>query len=376
MTGAASVLCVLALMATSIACKQQPTQASAEPAKRPPVPVTVAKVVQHSIPVEVRAIGNVEPYSTIGVKSLVAGQLTHVSFVEGDYVRKGQQLFQVDPRPFEEALKQAEANLARDAATAANAEADAKRYEELYKQGIVARQDNDQKQFAHRSLEATLTADRAAIDNARLQLEYCTITSPIEGRTGNVMVKEGNVVKANDVPLVTINQIHPIYVSFSVPEKEFPEINKRMGDHLMVRAVPAGGDAGHPLEGMLTFADNAVDQTTGTIRLKATFENGDNKLWPGQFANAVLYVANQPNAILVPSEAVQTGQNGQFVFVVKPDMKVEVRPVALGRLVGDEQAVTGVQPGETVVTDGQSRLIPGAEVQVVKTPQQADGAGL
>jgi len=375
-TGAASVLCVLALMATSIACKQQPTQASAEPAKRPPVPVTVAKVVQHSIPVEVRAIGNVEPYSTIGVKSLVAGQLTHVSFVEGDYVRKGQQLFQVDPRPFEEALKQAEANLARDAATAANAEADAKRYEELYKQGIVARQDNDQKQFAHRSLEATLTADRAAIDNARLQLEYCTITSPIEGRTGNVMVKEGNVVKANDVPLVTINQIHPIYVSFSVPEKEFPEINKRMGDHLMVRAVPAGGDAGHPLEGMLTFADNAVDQTTGTIRLKATFENGDNKLWPGQFANAVLYVANQPNAILVPSEAVQTGQNGQFVFVVKPDMKVEVRPVALGRLVGDEQAVTGVQPGETVVTDGQSRLIPGAEVQVVKTPQQADGAGL
>ncbi|HTR37315.1 MAG TPA: efflux RND transporter periplasmic adaptor subunit [Bryobacteraceae bacterium] len=367
--------CAIAALLTLIACKQAPTQAAA-PAKRPPVPVTVAKVRQHSIPVEVRAIGNVEPYSTIGVKSLVAGQLVHVYFTEGDYIRKGQQLFQVDPRPFEQALKQAEANLARDAATAANAEADAQRYDELFKQGIVAKSDNDLKQFTKRSMEATLAADRAAIDNARLQLEYCNITSPIEGRTGNVMVKEGNVVKANDVPLVTINQIHPIYVSFSVPEKDFLEINKRMADHLTVRAVPAGGDESHPLQGMLTFADNAVDQTTGTIRLKATFDNTDNRLWPGQFANATLFVTTQPNAILVPSEAVQTGQNGQFVFVVKPDMKVEVRPVVLGRLVGNEQAVTGVQPGEIVITDGQSRLVPGATVQVVQSPQQADGAGL
>jgi len=367
--------CAIAALLTLIACKQAPTQAAA-PAKRPPVPVTVAKVRQHSIPVEVRAIGNVEPYSTIGVKSLVAGQLVHVYFTEGDYIRKGQQLFQVDPRPFEQALKQAEANLARDAATAANAEADAQRYDELFKQGIVAKSDNDLKQFTKRSMEATLAADRAAIDNARLQLEYCNITSPIEGRTGNVMVKEGNVVKANDVPLVTINQIHPIYVSFSVPEKDFLEINKRMADHLTVRVVPAGGDESHPLQGMLTFADNAVDQTTGTIRLKATFDNTDNRLWPGQFANATLFVTTQPNAILVPSEAVQTGQNGQFVFVVKPDMKVEVRPVVLGRLVGNEQAVTGVQPGETVITDGQSRLVPGATVQVVQSPQQADGAGL
>ncbi len=367
--------CAIAALLTLIACKQAPTQAAA-PAKRPPVPVTVAKVRQHSIPVEVRAIGNVEPYSTIGVKSLVAGQLVHVYFTEGDYIRKGQQLFQVDPRPFEQALKQAEANLARDAATAANAEADAQRYDELFKQGIVAKSDNDLKQFTKRSMEATLAADRAAIDNARLQLEYCNITSPIEGRTGNVMVKEGNVVKANDVPLVTINQIHPIYVSFSVPEKDFLEINKRMADHLTVRAVPAGGEESHPLQGVLTFADNAVDQTTGTIRLKATFDNTDNRLWPGQFANATLFVTTQPNAILVPSEAVQTGQNGQFVFVVKPDMKVEVRPVVLGRQVGNEQAVTGVQPGEIVITDGQSRLVPGATVQVVQSPQQADGAGL
>jgi len=367
--------CALASLLTLAACKQAPTQAAAPP-KRPPVPVTVAKVVQRSIPVEVRAIGNVEAYSTIGVKSLVAGQLTHVYFTEGDYVRKGQQLFQVDSRPFEEALKQAEANLARDAATAANAEADAQRYAQLFQEGIVAKSDNDLKQFTKRSLEATLAADRAAIDNARLQLEYCNIASPIEGRTGNVLVKEGNVIKANDVPLVTINQIHPIYVSFSVPEKEFPEINKRMADHLTVQAAPAGETESRPLEGTLTFADNAVDQSTGTIRLKATFDNADNRLWPGQFANVVLFVATQPNAILVPSEAVQTGQNGQFVFVVKADMKVEMRPVVLGRLVGNQQAVTGVHPGESVITDGQSRLVPGATVQVVETPQQPDGAGL
>ena len=368
-------VCALALFAGSLACKQKATQA-AGPAQRPPVPVTVAKVVQRTIPVEVRAIGNVEAYSTIGVKSLVAGQLIHVYFTEGDYIRKGQQLFQVDPRPFEEALKQAEANLAKDAATAANAQADARRYEELFKQGIVARQDNDLKQYTYRALDATLAADRAAIDNARLQLEYCNITSPIEGRTGNVMVKEGNVIKANDVPLVNINQIHPIYVAFSVPEKEFTEINKRMADHLPVQATPAGGDASHPLQGTLTFADNSVDQTTGTIRLKATFENADNRLWPGQFANVVLQVTTQPNAILVPSEAVQTGQNGQYVFVVKPDMKVEMRPVVLGRQVGNQQSISGVQPGETVITDGQSRLIPGAVVQVVKTPPEGGGAGL
>jgi membrane fusion protein, multidrug efflux system len=366
---------VLAALLGSVACKQKPTQA-AGPAKRQPVPVTVAKVVQRTIPVEVRAIGNGEAYSTIGVKSLVAGQLVHVYFTEGDYVRKDQPLFQVDPRPFQEALKLAEANLAKDAATAANAEADAKRYQELFRQGIVARQDNELKQATHQALVATLAADRAAIDNAKLQLDYCNIVSPIEGRTGNVMVKEGNVIKANDVSLVNINQIHPIYVSFSVPEKEFPEINKRLADHLTVQAIPAGGDTSHPLQGALTFADNSVDQTTGTIRLKATFENNDNRLWPGQFANVTLLVTTQPNAILVPSEAVQTGQNGQYVFVVKPDLKVEMRPVVLGRLVGNQQALaSGVKPGETVITDGQSRLVPGATVQVVKTPQDGDGAG-
>ena len=201
-----------------------------------------------------------------------------------------------------------------------------------------ARQDYDLKLATFKALEASLAADRSAIDNARLQVEYCHITSPIEGRTGNVLVKEGNIVKANDVPLVNINQIRPIYVAFSVPESEFPAINKRMADHLRVQATITG-DTGRPVEGELTFADNSVDQTTGTIRLKATFPNTDNRLWPGQFVNVVLTVATQSNAIIAPSQAVQTGQNGQFVFVVKPDNKVEMRPVVLGRAVGNEIAL-------------------------------------
>jgi multidrug efflux system membrane fusion protein len=361
------------ILLASAGCQQKATQAAA-PAKRPPVPVTVATVIQRTIPVEVRAIGNVEPYSTIGVKAMIAGQLTHVYFTEGDTVRKGQPIFQIDARPFEEAVKQAEATLAKDAANAGNAEADAKRYEALFKAGVVARQDLDLKQATFKALEASLSADRAAISNAQLQVEYCHITSPIDGRTGNVLVKEGNVVKANDVPLVNINQIHPIYVAFAVPEKEFQAINKRMGEHLPVQAQ-ISGDPAHPAQGKLTFADNSVDQATGTIRLKATFENTDNRLWPGQFVNVLLTVSTQPNTILVPSQAVQTSQAGQFVFVVKPDMTVEMRPVDVGRASGSDQAITsGVQPGETVVTDGQSRLVPGAEVRVAKTPPSGAGS--
>lgn len=367
-----ALLAVCAILLASGACKQKATQA-ASPAQRSPIPVTVATITQRTIPVEVRAIGNVEAYSTIGVKALVAGQLMHVYFTEGDTVRKGQPLFQIDPRPFQEQVKQAEATLAKDAANAANAGADARRYEALFKAGVAARQDYDLKEATFQALEAVLAADRAAIDNAKLEVEYCDIASPIDGRTGNVMVKEGNVVKANDVPLVNINQIHPIYVSFSVPEKEFPAINKRMADHLPVQAFITG-DEQSPVRGTLTFADNMVDPATGTIRLKATFENTDNRLWPGQFVNAVLTVAVQPNAILAPSQAVQTGQSGQYVFVVKPDMKVEMRPVVPGRAVGNEVTLaSGVSPGETVVTDGQSRLVPGAQVQVSKTPGAGTG---
>ncbi len=310
-----------------------------------------------------------EAYATIGVKSQVAGQLVKVLFSEGDYVKKGQHIFQIDSRTYQEQVKQAEGNLARDAANAANAEADARRYAELFKAGVVARQESELKESAAKALEASLASDRAAVDNARLMVEYCSIYSPIDGRTGNLLIKQGNLVKENDTPLVTINQIHPIYVTFSVPQNDFQEINRRYANvRLPVDALVSGQES-RPIRGTLTFADNAVDPATGTIKLKGTFENGDNRLWPGLFVNVVLTVSQQANAILVPSQAVQTGQNGQFVFVVKPDMTVDMRTVTVARTVGNEIALaSGVSPGESVVTDGQSRLVPKASVQVVKTP--------
>ena len=356
------------------ACKPKETHAAA-PAKRPGVPVTVATVTQRTIPIEIRTIGNVEAYSTIQVKAQVGGELIQVPFQEGDYVTKGQLLFQIDPRQYQEQVKQAEANLAKDAANAANADADARRYQELFKAGVVARQETELKEATAKAMDATLAADRAAIDNAKLQVEFCQIRSPIDGRTGNLMVKRGNLVKANDVPLVTINEIHPIYVTFSIPQNEFPDVQKRMSSGLRVQATIPGSDQA-PLNGSLTFADNNVDPATGTIRLKGTFENQDNRLWPGLFVNVMLMVAQQPNAIVVPSQAVQTGQNGQFIFVVKPDMTVEMRTVVMGRAAGNEIVVaSGVKAGETVVTDGQSRLVPGAQIQIVKTPVAGGESG-
>ncbi|MGI8744986.1 MAG: efflux RND transporter periplasmic adaptor subunit [Bryobacteraceae bacterium] len=344
------------------------------PAPKPAIPVTVAKVVQRTIPVQIRTIGNVEAYSTISVKAQVSGELTHVYFTEGDYVKKGQELFKIDPRQYEEQVKQAEANLAKDAANSENAQADAQRFNELFQRGVVSKQEYQAKAATSGALEATLSADRASIDNARLQVEFTSIRSPIDGRTGNLAVKQGNLIKANDIPLVTINQIHPIYVTFSVPQSDFTEINQRMRNRLPVDAIIDKNER-NPVRGALTFADNTVDQTTATIRLKGTFANNDNRLWPGQFVNVVLTVTQQPNAVLVPSQAVQTGQNGQFVFVVKPDSKVEMRPVVIGRPFGNEIALSsGVAPGDTVVTDGQSRLVPGAQVQVLKTAAQAEGA--
>lgn len=353
------------------ACQQKQAQA---PARKPAIPVTVAKAVQRNIPVQIRTIGNVEAYSTISVKAQVSGELTNVYFTEGDYVKKGQELFKIDPRQYEEQVKQAEANLAKDAANAENAQADTQRFNALFQRGVVSKQEYQAKVATSGALEASLSADRAAIDNARLQVEFTSIRSPIDGRTGNLAVKQGNLIKANDIPLVTINQIHPIYVAFSVPQSDFTEINKRMSSRLTVEAI-INKDEHNPARGTLTFADNAVDQTTATIRLKGTFANTDNRLWPGLFVNVVLTVGQQPNATLVPSQAVQTGQNGQFVFVVKPDSKVEMRPVVIGRPFGNDIALaSGVRPGDTVVTDGQSRLVPGAQVQVLKTEAQVEGA--
>ncbi len=332
---------------------------------REAVPVTVAKVVQKSMPVEIRAIGNVEAYSTVSVKSQVAGEVERVYFQEGQEVRKGDLLFIIDRRPFEAALHQTQANLARDQAQAKLARLQSDRYQKLFREGIASQDQYDRARASDEAMEGAVRADQAAVENARIQLSYCSIYSPLEGRTGSLMVDQGNVVKASEVSLVVIHQIKPVYVNFSVPERFLAEIKTRMaaGNLKVVAEIP--GDARGLLQGVLTFVDNAVDTTTGTIHLKGTFTNQDKRLWPGQFVNLVLTLAAQPNAIVVPSRAVQTGQSGEFVFVVKADLTAEMRPIVVSRsLEGETVVEKGLRPGESVVTDGQLRLVPGGKVEV------------
>jgi len=389
----------LALLLTSAlglcGCSEQ----KAPPAMRDVVPVSAGDVISKDVPVQVTAIGSVEAFTTVSIKSQVNGEIRQVLFSEGKEVRKGDPLFSIDARPFEadlrrtEAnlardtaqLKQAEANLARDLAQSKNAELERRRYQQLLEKGVAAPEQSDAARTTAEALVASVEADRAAIenareairadqaavDNAKIQLGYCEIRSPIDGRTGGLLVKAGNLVKANDTPaLVVINQVSPIFVTFSVPERVLQEIREYMSARkLKIQAVLPGEDQ-RPVEGVLTFVDNAVDSNTGTIRLKGTFANQDRRLWPGQFVNVTLTLASQPGAVVAPAEAVQTGQNGTFVFVVKPDMTVESRPVTVGRTVGQEAVILkGLQPGEKVVTDGQIRLMSGSTVQIKEAVQ-------
>lgn len=329
------------------------------------VPVKTADVMQQNVPVQVRTIGNVEAYSTVSIKAQIGGEVEGVYFQEGQDVKKNDLLFKIDPRPFEAALKQAEAALTRDLAQAKNADEQAKRYEILVQKNYVSRDQYDQLRANADALAAVVEADKANVENSRLQLAYCTIRSPISGRAGTVLLNAGNVVKASDVVMTTINQITPIYVTFSVPEQNLADIKKYMArGELNVEAI-IPGDETRPARGDLTFIDNAVDSTTGTIKLKGTFENRDKRLWPGQFVNVALTLTVQRNAVIMPTAAAQTGQQGQYVFVVKSDLTVESRPVTISSTYGDFAVVAqGVTPGEKVVTDGQLQLIPGAHVEV------------
>jgi multidrug efflux system membrane fusion protein len=361
------------------------------------VPVTVGFVVQKAMPVELRAIGSVEAYSTVIVKTQIQGELMRVFFTEGQDVRKGDPLFELDPRPYEEAVraaeaalardiaqqKQAEANLARDIAQAEYARKQAGRYGRLAAQGVVSREQTEQMSSNATALDQSTSADRAAIDSSRaaviadksaidsakLNLAYCHINSPINGRTGNLLVHQGNVVKATDVNLITINQVQPIYVDCNVPGINLAEIKRSMAaGKLKVTAIPKDGSA--PKYGSLTFIDNNIDTTTGTILVKGTFPNEDRKLWPGEFLDVVLTLRTLPNAIVVPSQALQTGQEGQFVFVVNRDQRVESRPVQVAwRADNDVVIESGLKPGERVVTDGQLRLVPGGKIKEVKPAQ-------
>ena len=337
----------------------------------PAVPVSVAKVERRTMPVSFRGIGHVEAIDTVAVKARIGGELQKVHFREGQSVPAGAVLFTIDPRPYQAAAAQAEAVLARDQALLAKAESDTRRYAELVAKDFVAKEQYDQIVANAASLRAAVAADEANLVNARLNLEYCTITAPVGGRTGNLVVKVGNLVKANDDDaLVTINRIRPIYAAFSVPAQHLPAVLARRADGIAVRAVVPG--LGETVSnGALTFVDNAVDAATATILLKATFPNDDEHLWPGQFVELTVVLGEEPDRVVCPAPAVQTGQQGHYVFVVKDDSTVELRPVEVAR--ADERDAVidaGLTGGETVVTDGQLRLVPGSRVE----PKDAAGS--
>jgi multidrug efflux system membrane fusion protein len=346
-------------IALAVACKSNPPKAA-----EVPIPVTVATAQQKDMPVQIRAVGLVQPLQTVAVRALVSGQLTRVWFREGDEVHRGQMLFSIDPRPYAAALRQAQAILARDEAQLLNAEAEKIRYASLG--GIVSREQYDAVTAAAGAARAIVAADRAAVDDARQQVSYCEIRSPLQGRTGSLQVHEGNVVKANDVtPVIVINQVRPISVQFSLPEAQLAAI-RAAGGAIPVTAFPQGGSTTE--SGRLAFIDNTVDSTTGTILLKASFANDHGVLWPGQYVNASVTVSNRPKAIVVPAVAVQTSQSGQYVYVVKSDKSVEMRTVTMTQQVEQVAIVDrGIAAGEMVVTDGQMNLTPKSKVNIKQT---------
>lgn len=422
---AGSLVLVAATALASAGCSDR--AGGAPPAAAPAaVPVGVATVERKMVPLQVVTVGNVQAYTTVGVKSQIAGQITKVHFTEGREVKRGDPLFTLDPRPFEASLRQNEANVAKDVAQRRQAEAalgqrgaevtqalanlerdlaqmenarvQEQRYRDLAKKEFIAREQYDQVRTNFAALQAVVQASRAAVENARasaraaeaavenaqaaikgneamvesarLQLAYTAIRAPMDGRTGNLLAQVGNVVKSGeDAPLVVIVQVQPIYVSFSVPEQQLTAINSyRARGTLTVEARIDGGR--RTAAGTLTFVNNTVDPTTGTIQLKATFPNADDALWPGQFVDVVLMLASEA-AVVVPAEAVQAGQQGSFVFVVKPDLTVESRRVKVGRRLPRELVIEeGLQAGERVVTDGQLRLVPGARVEI-KPPRSS-----
>jgi multidrug efflux system membrane fusion protein len=343
---------------------------------REAVPVLTATAEQKSVPIRIRAVGNTEAFSTVSVKSQVTGVLMKAHFQEGQTVKRGQLLFTIDPRPFEAVLKQAEATMARDLAQLKNAREQVRRYAELVQKQYVSQEQYDQIRTNADAMEAVVEADKAAVENAKVQLSYCYIYSPIEGQVGSLLVNEGNLVRVNDgTPLVVINQIAPVHVTFAVPEQHLADIKRHTVTGKLVVEARFASDEGRPEQGSLAFIDNAVDRVTGTIKLKAEFKNTERRLWPGQFINVALTLTTQPGAIVIPSEAVQVGQEGQHVFVVKPDKTVEVRPVTVS-MTNEGEAVIGkgLAGGEQVVREGQFLLGSGSRVEV-KNSQRVEEAG-
>ncbi len=348
------------------------TKQQAAPPPRPAIPVVVGTVKQKAMPVEVVEVGHVEAYSTVSIEAQVPGQLLDVHFKEGDFVRKGQLLLALDQRPYEAALAQAKAALARDKATAVNNRLQAQRYSKLLAEGIVPASQVESFTSAADASDAGLNADEAAIKTAELNLAYCTIYSPIDGRTGALMLKPGNLVKVADVPIVVINQVNPIFVNFAVPQQFWPDIKKYMARGTLRVKATVPKDTGAAEEGNVAFVDNAVDATTGTIHLRATFTNSQNRLWPGLYVNIVLTLSEQAGATVVPAQAILLGETGSFVYVVRSDKRVEPRTIVPVRTIEGETVIEkGLQPGETIVTDGQARLEPNARIEIKSSMSDA-----
>jgi len=364
-----------AIVAANCSRASTPVQAAKPAADDTAVLVTVAPVVQKAMPLEIRVIGTAEAESTVAVHAQVTGAITSVNFTEGDDVKEGQVLFTLDRRPLEAALQQVQANLARDLAQSQDARTQAERYQTLAGRGLVSGQELQAKATAATALDATVQADRAAIENATVQLDYATIKAPISGRTGALIVHPGNLVRANDAtPLVVINRIVPMNVSFGVPEGQLPALKRYLAERTLRVEANAPSETRASM-GHITFIDNAVDPTTGTIKVKGSFPNDDRRLWPGQFVNVVVTLKTDPAAVVVPTAAIQAGQQGDFAFVVKPDHTVDLRQVTVDRTAGPESVVKdGLKPGETVITDGQLRLVAGSRIKVKSDASQPDGS--
>jgi multidrug efflux system membrane fusion protein len=386
-----ALIIILIVSAGLLGCSSSGS-APAKTSRQQAALITPVVVLEKTMPVDLRVIGSVEAYTAIRVKAQVSGQLMKVQFRQGDDVKAGDLLFLIDPRPFDAAIRQVEAGIAKDTALLRQAEANlrrdvaqekyardqAARYQKLFSEGVMSKQQTEQfdsdanmrteavgaDRAAIESAQASLKADTANLESAKLERAYCEIRAPVDGRTGDLNIEEGNLVRNSDAELVTINQVHPVYVTFSIPENRLAEVRKYMtAGPLSVMASPPG-DVSQTEPGQLTFIDNTVDNTTGTIKLKATFANGNSRLWPGQFVNVALRLKTLQNAVVVPIRAIQMGQDGEFAYVVKGDQSAEMRPVTTGLRVGEEVVVEkGLEKGETIVIEGQGRLAPGMKVR-------------
>jgi multidrug efflux system membrane fusion protein len=363
----ASLLALVPVLAPG--CRRQSAQPAGTNAV-PPAPVIVATATSADVPIDIRAVGRVETYNTVTVRPRVSGQIEAVHFADGQYVSTGTLLFAIDQRPFQAAVDVAKANLARDKAQAAEAAKKAQQYEVAYQRKAAAQVDRDTAVANAEAAAATVQGDEASLENAQLQLGYCTIRSPIDGKAGDRLADIGNIVTADVTPLVIINQIKPIYVTFAVPERYLAEIHARMATEPPEVDATIPGENGVVKKGKLTFIDNQVNPATGAITLKGTFANDDRALWPGQFVNVSLLLGVQER-LLIPTEAIQASQEGDYVYLLMPGDTVERRTVVPGRTVGTRSVIKeGLSAGDIVVTEGQLRLRPGAKVVVQEATTQ------